>query len=145
MAMAMNVGKGRSSNSGHSINKVVVTVLKWLRRVTAAALFLLWGAFLLEHIQEWYMHPAQGFPPWWVGLSMVCHLGVLVGLLVILRWDRLGALITLLATLGFLGAIALGKGNTSNLPAIVLVNLAPVGFAVLSWLLSKRSTPAQPA
>lgn len=145
MAIAIKAGKQHNPKSGNSTCRVLLTVLKWSRRVIAGAIFLLWGAFFIEHVREWYLQPAPAQPPLWVGLCMVCHLAVLIGLLMILRWDRLGSFVTLLATVGFLAAIAIGKGSVSNLPAIVLVNLIPIGIAIVSWLLGKRSTPVHPA
>src|SRR5262249_46623303 len=78
-------------------SEVIAVAFRWLGRTLALLLFLFWGAFFLEHLAEWFLGP-QGAPPLRVWVSQVLHLGMVVGLALMLRWDRLGALVTVLAT-----------------------------------------------
>lgn len=112
--------------------------MRWIGRACAASLFLLWGAFFIEHLGEWYAHPFQQLPPWWVGLSMVCHAGVLIGLGVMLFRAWPGAIITAAGTLGFIAAVAIGNRTLVRLPYLMLINLVPVGLALAAWWIAKR-------
>ena len=66
---------------------LVLAIVSWTARLMALGLFLLWGAFFVEHMQEWFLHPAQGFPPPWVWGGQLAHLVLLIGLLMLVRWD----------------------------------------------------------
>lgn len=58
---------------------------------------------------------------------------MLVGLLLMLRWDKLGVLVTILATVAFFAVIGMNR-----FPTIALINLLPMACFAVSWL---RSTP----
>ncbi len=115
----------------------VAFVLTTLARVAAAALFLLWGAFFVEHVTEWFLQES-GFPPGVVWVGQVLHGALLCALAFLVFRPRAGALATLIATLAFFGWI----GVLNYLPAITL---APVMLVALAWLarsLSARQPPA---
>jgi Zn-dependent protease len=120
----------------HTSREVIAVACRWLGRTLALLLFLFWGAFFLEHLSEW-LHGPQRAPPLWVWVSQVLHLGMLVGLALMLRWDRLGALVTALGTTAFFASIGMHR-----FPWIALLNLLPIaGFAV-AWCLHRP--PARP-
>ena len=112
------------------------SIVKWIDRALAVALFLLWTPFFIEHVNEWYLQGHGAYPPAWVLGQMVAHLGMMAGLIVILRWDRLGFAIVLASTMaGFLGiAFAIGWNKA---PLIVLLNLAPLACFAASWILRR--------
>src|SRR5262245_60505585 len=117
--------------------EAIAVACRWLGRTLALLLLLFWGAFFLEHLSEWFLGP-QGAPPLWVWVSQVLHLGMLVGLALMLWRDRLGALVTALATTAFFASIGVYR-----FPWIALLNLLPIaGFAV-AWPLHRP--PARPA
>lgn len=136
MALTMNAPSAPTPARSTPPTHVVLVALKWIRRLGALLFAGLLGAFFIEHIGEWYTHPDQGFPPAWVGGVMLAHLAMIIGLLTLLRWERLGSLITVLGTLAFLGIFALAR-HTMHLPYIVLYCLAPVGIVALEWALAR--------
>ncbi len=72
-------------------------LLGWIARGLALCLLLLWGAFFVEHIQEWFIAPFPRHPPLKVCLLVGWHGLLLVGLLLALRWQLTGSLIVLVA------------------------------------------------
>jgi hypothetical protein len=74
-----------------NFRRFAVTVLRWLARALVIAVFLLWGAFFVEHTQEWFIAPFPNHPPLKVCLGQGLHLLMLLGLLAGLRWPRLSA------------------------------------------------------
>lgn len=111
------------------------SMVKWLARGIAVLLALVWGAFFLEHVNEWYVQPEHGRPPLWVLMAMGLHLGFVLGLFVLVRWSLIGSVMTLIATLGFIALIAAYAGT----PSIVLVNLVPLALLLLSRAMSLRA------
>jgi hypothetical protein len=112
---------------------VGVAVFTWIGRGLALLLFLFWGAFLVEHVSEWFLHPAQGLPPARVWVAMLFHLAMLVGLLLMLKWDRVGSAVTLVATVAFFAVIGMNR-----FPYLALLNLVPLPFFAAAWLLSRH-------
>jgi hypothetical protein len=138
MELTTNTRGGlRGNGAADKAARFIELSARWIGRIVALALLFFWGAFFIEHVSEWYGHPLTAMPPWWVGLSMVCHAAVIVGLGVMLfrAWPRVW--ITLAGTLGFLGAVAIGKRTLSPLPYIVLVNLVPITLAIGAWAIGR--------
>jgi hypothetical protein len=120
-------------------NTVAVT-FRWLGRTLALLLLLFWGTFFLEHLSEWFRNPVGAPPPTWVWISQMLHLGMLVGLALSLRWDRLGAIVTALGTTAFFASIGM-----HSFPFIALLNLLPIACFTASWSLHPpRDRPARP-
>ena len=101
----------------------ILKVALWLARGLALCLFLFWGAFFVEHIQEWFITPFPAHPPlrvcWMVGM----HALLLAGLLLVLRWQLIGSLIVLGAGGVFFFSVA-GKSallffGVTALPALL--------------------------
>ena len=118
-------------------NAVFSTVLWWLARVLATGLFLFWGAFFVEHLVEWFAHPAGSPPPPKVWLLQVAHLVMLIGLVVMLRWELLGVILSVIGALAFFVPIA---GN--KLPWFLGVSLLPAALVLLRRLLDQTPAPA---
>ena len=107
-------------------------MFKWTGRLFASLLFLFWGAFFIEHLLEWFMHPDQGLPPAWVWLSQFLHLTMIIGLAMMVRWDRLGAIITIIGTVVFFSSI-----GYHGFPFIALLNVIPIGFMCMHRLIGR--------
>lgn len=95
----------------------------WLARGLAVCLFLFWGAFFGEHIQEWFIAPFPEHPPLRVCVTVGWHGLLLMGLLLLLRWQLIGSLIVLVAGGVFFFSVA-GKSallffGITALPAVL--------------------------
>ena len=119
------------------IRKTLIVVATWSGRLLAFGLFLFWGAFFLEHLSEWFTHPGIGFPSAKIWFLQLVHLLLLIGLLVLLRWEWQGSALTILAALVFFGSVA-GR----NFPVFFAVTVLPV-FLLLTARLIKSSTIQQ--
>lgn len=110
--------------------------LLWSGRAAATLLAIFWGVFFLEHVSEWYVNRGgPAYPPPWVTVAMVAHFGMIVGLLALVRWRLVGAVVTVAATAAFLYPTLVHAK-----PAwLVLVNLIPVGLIALSWFVTPRA------
>jgi hypothetical protein len=118
---------------------VLIALTRWTARVLATVLLLFWGAFFLEHL-EWFLHPDRGFPPARVWLLQLAHLLMLIGLLVLLRWELLGSAWTILAALVFFASVA-----GSRFPLFFTVTNLPAALALLGRLLQSHAVPASEA
>jgi hypothetical protein len=109
--------------------------LLWSGRAVATLLAIFWGVFFLEHLSEWYVQRGTAaFPPAWVTVVMVAHFGMIVGLLALVRWRLVGAIVTVAATATFFYPTLVHAK-----PAwLVLVNMAPVALIALASLRRPR-------
>ncbi len=120
-----------------------MTIVCWTGRVLALGLFLFWGAFFVEHLQEWFMHPFKGFPPVWVCLAQLAHLTILIGLVTLWRWQATGSVITILGSLSFFGGLAIsqaiaGKQYLSFL-AFLTFTIIPALLTLACWFARTHS------
>jgi len=104
-----------------------VTFIKafhWIGRITAVLLFLLWGAFFVEHLTEWFKDAAH-LPPASVFIKQFFHLLMLVGYLVVFKWKVAGSFIIILGALLFFGSIGVNAMITfftiSIIPAVIFL------------------------
>jgi hypothetical protein len=77
-----------------------ITVIRWIARVLGGALFLLWGAFFVEHL-SWFLVPLNVAPSLQIWLAQGLHFLVLLGFLVAYRWERLGGGLVIAGALFF--------------------------------------------
>jgi hypothetical protein len=125
---------------------LAIAIVSWSARLLALGLFLLWGAFFVEHMQEWFMHPAKGFPPPWVWAGQLAHLVLLVGLLMLIRWQLAGAVVTILGAVAFFGGLIVMTGaGSKSLPLVLflVVTLLPALLSLACWC--ARHQPSGPA
>jgi hypothetical protein len=110
-------------------------------RITAALLLLLWGAFFIEHTQEWFLGGVARQPPGWVLALHAAHFAMLAGLGLMWRWERTGALVFVVASAAFFGGIGVHR-----FPAIALINLLPVALFAIAWRAGAKPAgePARP-
>ena len=78
----------------------------WAARALLVVVFLLWGAFFVEHLREWFVAPRPQIPPVKVYVFQALHLLLLVGLLASLRWARAGLIWVTLAAVAFFLPVA---------------------------------------
>jgi hypothetical protein len=106
---------------------------KWGGRLTAALLVLFWGAFFVEHLTEWFMHGGGQYPPPRVWAGQALHLVMLVGLAMMVKWDRIGALVTVVGSAAFF--LWIGYRRPLALP---LMNLVPIACFTVYWLARRK-------
>jgi hypothetical protein len=106
---------------------------------------MLWGAFFLEHLSEWFLNSGGSRPPAWVWAQQVAHGLMIVGLAMLWHWERAGTLVTLVGSAAFFGPILGGVGL--ELPLLNLAPLLCLGLA--AWLeqagTTRGETPVAPA
>jgi membrane-bound ClpP family serine protease len=99
-------------------------LLRWISRSLAAILFLLWGAFFIEHMGYFFTQPG---PPFFVYAAQFFHLTLLVGYLVSLRWEAPGTILILIGAIVFFAIIQATTGIIfcliSIIPAVLFVVL----------------------
>lgn len=108
----------------------VQVLLLWVARIWAGLGALVWGAFLVEHLQEWVIHPPsdQALPPF-VIWALVLHAGMVAGLLgTAFQIRTLAGLAVICAAGFFLGVIGVrGIG-------FFLVTIPPLVYVLaLGW------------
>lgn len=107
----------------------VGTLLIVFGAIAAIGLGVLWAMFLVEHVHEWYIKPEPGQrPPLWVGVAMVAHATMVIGLFASVRWRTAGSAVALAGTMVFLGlTLSVRDGSVSG-AWIVLINLVPAAM-----------------
>lgn len=113
---------------------LAVSLLRWLARALAVGVFLLWGAFFVEHTQEWFIAPFPHLPPLKVCLGQALHLLMLGGLLVSLRWPRLGAVWVAVSAFAFFV-----DKTGSRFPVFFGMTIGPVLLLLLCDWLDRRA------
>jgi hypothetical protein len=132
-----------------STTAVEFVVIRWVARILALALFVLWGAFFLEHLGEWFLHPAKGLPPLWVWLMQMAHLGILLGMLALWKWEVAGSLLALASALTFFGGLTIKEMLAGHRFGTFLVFLAvtilpPVLTLVWHFAQAQSLPPPEP-
>lgn len=131
-------------NMAHDLPAVAsagVSPVKWLRwvaRLWASGVFLLWGAFFVDHL-EWFVHPAKLPPPWVFALSGL-HLLMLIGLLIGWRWEAVGGSIVIASAVVFFTSAA----GRLAVPFIALTIPPGILWLVCAWLSSRRGMTVGP-
>jgi hypothetical protein len=120
-------------------DRVILGGLRWAGRGIAMLLLLFWGAFFVEHLTEWFLG-SGGRPPLHVWIGQACHLIMLIGLALMLRWDRLGSIVTALGTTAFFASI-----GYRGFPFIALMNLVPIACFAATCLMDRSGvSPTAP-
>ncbi len=114
-----------------------INIVCWAGRLLALGLFLFWGAFFVEHLQEWFSQPARGFPPVWVWLAQLAHLTILIGLAALWRWPVTGSILTILGSLAFFGGLAISLATAGRpyllMLAFLAVTIIPALLTLACW------------
>lgn len=85
-------------------NESSIHFIRWIARAISIVLFLLFGAFFIEHL-SWFSG-SGGYPPIKVWLLVGVHLLLLVGLLLALKWEAAGSVLIVCSALVFLSQAA---------------------------------------
>jgi hypothetical protein len=110
----------------------MASIVEWCGRVSAVALVLFWGAFLVHHVSEWFLQGNGRYPPPFVWFANLLHLTMLLGLLLTLFKPLPGAVATIITSLAFFGWIR-------AFPPIAAVNFIPPTLVAISYLLMQWS------
>jgi hypothetical protein len=94
-------------------------------------LFLFWGGFFVEHLQQWFVPHGRELPAF-VWVAQMLHALMLVGLGLMLWKEKPGIALTVVATLAFF--LLIGRGSFLS---IGLLNLLPVLAFAASWATSR--------
>jgi hypothetical protein len=117
---------------------LTISTVCWTGRVLALGTFLFWGAFFVEHLWDWFLHPSKGFPPIWVWLAQFAHMVTLLGLAALWRWPVAGSILTILGSLGFFGGLAISQAASGRpyvaFLAYLAVTIVPVLLTLAAWL-----------
>lgn len=131
----MNASVADSPRPDRPAGPLLALGLRWGSRLIAGMLALLWGAFFVEHVYEWFVTPANSWPPARVWVVVACHAFMLVGLVAILRWARAGSALCAAGTIAFYASMAPSRLQT----AIVLTGLIPPALMLASLALATRT------
>jgi hypothetical protein len=107
----------------HSIELFVL----WVARLSAGLLLLFWGAFFVEHLQEWFLRADGRLPPASVWIAQLLHLLMLIGLATSVVRPVWGAPVTAVSTILFFLWII----GYAGFPNLALLNLPPVSAALI--------------
>ena len=114
-----------------------MSIVCWTGRLLALGLVLFWGAFFVEHLQQWFLHPVKGFPPVWVWLGQLAHLVILIGLMALWRWPVIGSILTLLGAICFFGGLAISAATAGrqylSFLAFLGVTIIPALLTLACW------------
>lgn len=110
------------------------TVALWAARAASVVLFLLWGAFFVEHIIQWFIEPKNVWPPPSVWFFQTLHGLMLAGLLLALKWERTGMVLMVAASIALFSLIGMNR-----FPWFALVNLIPLALFAAYWSLARRT------
>ena len=106
---------------------VGLRLLRWLGRILTVLVFLLWGAFFVEHVEAWLIRPWPATPPLRVWLAQGLHFAVLAGLALALWRVKPGAWVVAVSALLFFGTVA-----GPRFAEFYLLTTAPVGLLILA-------------
>ena len=109
----------------------VVQRLLWIGKILALMLFLLFGAFFVEHMSEWFLGSAKELPPVWVWVAQGFQLFLLLGYLSVFKWPCFGSVLIVAAALAFFITI-----HVINL--LLLFALSPALFILPSCIKSLK-------
>lgn len=112
-----------------------ITTLRWIARITGLALFLLWGAFFVEHLRE-FMN-LHNVPPLYVWLIQAVHLIFLLGYIIALKWECTGSLMVIAGS-----AIFFAATTGSNFAPFFIISITPALVYLFCWWQSKAPPSA---
>lgn len=117
----------------------LAAIASWSGRILALCFAALWGAFFIEHL-GWFLHPGEGLPPARVWLLQLAHLALLTGLLMLLRWEIPGSILTIVSALVFFASVA-----GPRFPLFFGVTVLPAALVLLGRVLQLRAaSPTTP-
>lgn len=116
---------------------LLAIILRWAARVGSGFLFVLWGAFFVEHL-GWFDGLPEQSPPLQVWVAQGMHFVMLLGYLLALKWERLGSSLVVIGAGLFFLIIDANNGFS-----LFSISILPALLYLVSWLLIKPR-PATP-
>lgn len=105
-----------------------ISMVRLTARILSGALFLLWGAFFVEHL-SWFGTVPSESPPLVVWLLSSLHFTLLVGYALTLKWEKTGsAVMSVSAILFFLFAAGV------NAIPFIIVSIFPAMLYAYCWM-----------
>ncbi len=102
-------------------------------RILSIALFMLWGAFFIEHL-SWFFVEVDNNPPIKIWFAQSAHFLLLIGYLLTLKWEKIGSgVVAVSATLFFSYAAGV------NAAPFVIVSIFPVMLYAFCWMKEKKN------
>lgn len=109
--------------------------VRWIARAISIVLFLMFGAFFVEHL-SWFFD-SRGRPPAIVWILQGVHLLMLIGFLVTLKWEAAGSVLIVVSSLIFLSQTA----GERFLP-LFAITIVPALLFLTCWWKSRRREPS---
>ena len=103
-----------------------------LASVVAIGVALLWLAFFIEHVADWFTRPQ--LPPLFVWAAQLAHLGILLGLLASLRWRLAGSVAAVASAVLFFALTV-----WPPVPVLFIPTMAPALLFLLAWILGRNA------
>lgn len=105
-------------------NERVVNIVRWTARILSVAAILFWGGFFIEHTKVWFIDPLPQVPPPKVWLGQFLHFLILAGLVVGWKWERVGGILVVVASVLFFADKA---------PLFILPTIVPGVLYLFCW------------
>ena len=115
-----------------------IKIFSWFGKITAVLLFLLWGAFFVEHLTEWFKD-AGHLPTWSVFLIQFFHLLMLVGYIAVFKWKILGSVLIILGAFIFFASL-----GAKVMITFFAISIIPAGIFLLLFYIEKKIPLTQP-
>lgn len=109
-----------------------VKIARWIGRGLCIALFILWGAFFIEHL-SFFTLTGGDQPPLYVWLLQLVHGLLLISYLICLKFERIGSIgILVFGLIFFL--------STGAVWYLLALSLSPILFFAYGWTRSRWMT-----
>ena len=105
-----------------------IKIARWIGRGLCILLFILWGAFFIEHLGFFLMDTGAP-PPLYVWLLQILHGLFLLSYLLCLKYERIGSLCLFILALAFFIATA---GDQALL--FIVISVSPIFFFAYGWM-----------
>lgn len=99
-------------------------IVRWMARTLSGLIFLFWLGFFIEHIQQWFVAPWPRTPPTIVWVNQLLHFLILAGLVIGWKWERVGGVLVIVASVLFL---------FDKAPLLILPTILPGILFLYCW------------
>ncbi|MDD8017435.1 MAG: hypothetical protein PHP42_03570 [Bacteroidota bacterium] len=105
-----------------------ISLVRLAARILSGMLFILWGAFFVEHL-SWFSTITHQNPPLKVWLLQAVHFVLLVGYIMMFKWEKIGSVIVVVSAVVFFSAAA-----GINAAPFIIVSVFPVMLLAYCWI-----------
>ena len=109
-----------------------IKIARTAGKILSIALFLLWGAFFIEHL-SWFFVEVNTSPPVKIWFAQCSHFFLLTGYLVTMKWEKIGSVLVVVNAVLFFGYAA-----GVNAVPFIIVSLFPVMLFAFCWMKERR-------